>query len=506
MEETTNEDTVLGVVLLTRHGDRTTFFQNPRTYAASQTSITPLGEQQEFELGALLRSLYLDQDSPTFIEGISPSTSVVRPDQIIARADAGDEGGVIFDSTIALLQGLFPATHLSNITLANGTTVISPLGGYQYVPVETVEPDQDVSLQGFTSCNTLNIHTAGFYRSERFKEKARESREFLSKLAPFLDGRPATLENMVFDYVNVQSIHNATYAQLLPPTFLEQARDLANFHEHGVFTDTDLDGIGNIAARTVLPSILTAFKRIANPFNALKFHYSSVSYKPFLSLFNMIGVNENGEIPPAIVNYAAAVVFEIRLPSRTSHTTRLDSSESESESQSHSGLEGPLGLEPVVRFKFKNGTDDETFVSHPMSFSGWNPGVVASRENIRDVPLSVFIRAFEDVSIQSKPEWCRVCGQTIARGCDELLCHSASQSSIASESQEGTFSRSVFKTWLVGGVESSGTSALAVFVVLFAVVTVFWGVRCGRGRKSEVVTRDEKAKRDVSLQETHAKN
>ena len=45
--------------------------------------------------------------------------------------------------------------------------------------------------------------------------------------------------------MNVQSIHNATFANRLPPTFLEQARDLANYHEYGVFTDPELDGIGN---------------------------------------------------------------------------------------------------------------------------------------------------------------------------------------------------------------------------------------------------------------------
>lgn len=45
--------------------------------------------------------------------------------------------------------------------------------------------------------------------------------------------------------MNVQSIHNATFANALPPTFLAQARDLANYHEYGVFSDPSLGGIGN---------------------------------------------------------------------------------------------------------------------------------------------------------------------------------------------------------------------------------------------------------------------
>ena len=31
---------------------------------------------------------------------------------------------------------------------------------------------------------------------------------------------------------------------------MEQARDLANYHEHAVFTDPELDGIGNIAGQS----------------------------------------------------------------------------------------------------------------------------------------------------------------------------------------------------------------------------------------------------------------
>ena len=45
--------------------------------------------------------------------------------------------------------------------------------------------------------------------------------------------------------MNVQSIHNKTFADRLPPTFLAQARDLANYHEYGVFSDPSFTGIGN---------------------------------------------------------------------------------------------------------------------------------------------------------------------------------------------------------------------------------------------------------------------
>ena len=49
----------------------------------------------------------------------------------------------------------------------------------------------------------------------------------------------------IFDFVNVNYVHNETFAYRLPPSYLEQAQALADFHEHGVFTDQQPNGIGN---------------------------------------------------------------------------------------------------------------------------------------------------------------------------------------------------------------------------------------------------------------------
>ena len=133
---------------------------------------------QEQDLGAFLRATYLDPSSPTVIEGISADVADI--DQLDVRADAGGEGAVILTSVQGLLQGLFPPTTDNNITLANGTTVVAPLGGYQAIPgsfpslnsgktmftrwlstVESVEPNEDISLEGFTSCpvSRESLHT-----------------------------------------------------------------------------------------------------------------------------------------------------------------------------------------------------------------------------------------------------------------------------------------------------------------------------------------------------------
>jgi lysosomal acid phosphatase len=89
---------------------------------------------QAYLLGSILRKEYFDESSPNYIHNVR--TDLVNLDQVHARIKNGGEGRVVFDSTIALLQGLFPPTQSNTIVLANDTAVTAPLGGYQYVPGE----------------------------------------------------------------------------------------------------------------------------------------------------------------------------------------------------------------------------------------------------------------------------------------------------------------------------------------------------------------------------------
>ncbi len=101
---------------------------------------------QAFQLGSILRKEYFDESSPNYIRNVH--TKLVDLDQVHARIKNGGEGRVVFDSTIALLQGLFPPTPANTIVLANETAITAPLGGYQYVPGGCYihETDRIVSL------------------------------------------------------------------------------------------------------------------------------------------------------------------------------------------------------------------------------------------------------------------------------------------------------------------------------------------------------------------------
>lgn len=105
---------------------------------------------EAFQLGQHLRKLYLNSESSSYIRGIH--SDLVDLNEVAVRVKVGGEGAAVFDSAIALLQGLYPPNPNNKITLANETTVTAPLNGYQYIPVETVEPTNDRSLEPWTDC------------------------------------------------------------------------------------------------------------------------------------------------------------------------------------------------------------------------------------------------------------------------------------------------------------------------------------------------------------------
>lgn len=188
---TTLTSTLLGVVLLTRHGDRQGFYQSANSYSASGTVITPLGSLQHYQSGLALQKRYASNDSAhTDIANLAwPVPSLT---QIDAKADSS-EGQVILDSAYAFFQGLFPATNESSIELANGTTVTSPLGGYTYIPVESIEPEDSFVFEGYTECPAFTNRTTNAYLTPEFKARANESAAFMAEIKPLVSGRNTTL-------------------------------------------------------------------------------------------------------------------------------------------------------------------------------------------------------------------------------------------------------------------------------------------------------------------------
>ncbi|KAG1845434.1 phosphoglycerate mutase-like protein [Suillus tomentosus] len=376
MVNTTTAAGLIGVVLLARHGDRTAYYQDPATYNSTQAYITPLGEQQEFELGSFLRNIYLNPDSPSFIQNIS--TDVADINQLAVRADAGG-GNVILNSAYALLQGLYPSTQESEITLANGTTVLSPLGGYQYVPVQSLEYWQSPSLTSWMDCEYFQSHLNRTYASSAWLNMSATAAPFLTALKPYLGGVSNNFTNMwnIYDHVNVQYTYNKTYYETLPPTFLQQARYYADWAQHSVFTDSTSASIGQVAIRTLLPEIFWALGNMTKTSNKVKMNIQEVDYKPFISLFNVTNATLTDPDISGIANYASVVALELSQDSQGQYE---------------------------VSMKFKNGTEDSQFRQLEMFGN-------------TSITFDKFVQVLDTTTINSTNNWCFSCNQTVLRGC-----------------------------------------------------------------------------------------
>lgn len=180
----------------------------------------------------------------------------------------------------------------------------------------------------------------------------------------------------IFDFMNVQSIHNASFHNLLDSSWLPMAQELASFHEWITFTDTTPNGIGNIDGQTMLPSVISALNMISNSSNPLKLHYSAISYKPFISIVNMtadpahpIGYQDLGG---GLTNYASALLFEV------------------------------YNNDSIV-MKYKNGTSDNTF--HTLALN-------SSLNTVQG-----FSKSLSPFGINNTLAWCNACQNKVDRGC-----------------------------------------------------------------------------------------
>lgn len=84
----------------------------------------------------------------------------------------------------------------------------------------------------WVNCPVWTNRTNDFYKSPEFLAVEADNQDFLNSLKPIVGNRSIALSNMynLFDFLNVQSIHNATFAAEVNATgsnTLARARDLA---------------------------------------------------------------------------------------------------------------------------------------------------------------------------------------------------------------------------------------------------------------------------------------
>ncbi|KAF8333105.1 phosphoglycerate mutase-like protein [Cantharellus anzutake] len=375
---------VIGVLVLSLFGDRIATYDDPTTYRMSSVNITTLGQTQEYRLGQLLWQTYFNHTSLSYLGDPSPISALVASGAVRFDADMGGQGHVIYDSAVALSQGMWPPVNIRDvpsITLANGSTIKSPLGGFRFTSINQIHPWDDVSLEGWLECPNFETAMQSFYSSSGFRQVEKDNEEFLSSLSYWVGNRSTSLSDIknLYDYLSIRYIHDAAFSSVLPSGVLNKARQLASYHESGVYTSTDLNSTHNVPGRALLPKILNAIEGIANKSNPLKFYSMSLSHQPLMSLLSMMGVSESYANLTGLFSQAGSIALEVR--------TDND------------------GENPFIQFLLKNGTSDPHYSGYALF--GGSP----------DISVSKFESMLQPFGLSTLSSWCGLCGTHITRGC-----------------------------------------------------------------------------------------
>lgn len=176
-------ETVLGVYVFHRHGDRTSKSYPP-------TGLTPLGADQVYTSGSFYRNRYVSKDGSDKISTLSDGAAVLSQLSVTSPKD-----GVLHNSATTFLQGLYPPRgDAGNETLANGKSVQAPLGGYQYIPVDAIsdaatieKAENNAWLQGNTGCTNAEVSSKAYFDSADFSKTAADSKDFYQSLLPVIN-------------------------------------------------------------------------------------------------------------------------------------------------------------------------------------------------------------------------------------------------------------------------------------------------------------------------------
>lgn len=181
LSSTAVAETVLGVYIFSRHGDRTAKETPP-------TALTDLGYSEIFTSGSWFRSQYIANNATSQIAGIEPN--VVKLSQLAVSAPLDN---VLMNSATGFVQGLYPpvGSSLGSEQLRNGSTVQSPLNGYQIIPIaETTNSagsESSVWLQGAGNCLNAETSSNEYFSSDEFSALLQSTQYFYDGLEPMIN-------------------------------------------------------------------------------------------------------------------------------------------------------------------------------------------------------------------------------------------------------------------------------------------------------------------------------
>ncbi|KAK3715422.1 hypothetical protein LTR37_007150 [Vermiconidia calcicola] len=452
LSQTRNDETILGVYMLHRHGDRTAKITAP-------ANLTDLGYRQVYTSGEYYRNRYIAEDSTYRISGINSDVVLQSQLQVSAPIDA-----VLQNSATGFLQALYPPVGASANTeaLRNGAKVTAPMEGYQLVPIGVAESgsgsEDSTWLQGTSDCARAEISSNQYFSSDEFNEMMSQTEDFYSRLLPVISGEfnetTANFEDAytIFDYINVATIHNATISSehLLDEETLSQLRTLADNHEWNLAYNAS-NRIRAVAGMTLAAQIVQFLETTIEDAGAetgQKLGVQFGAYATFAAFFGLADLHSVDVDFTGVTDYASSMVFEM-------FTKTSDAVTAENYPSEH---------DIYVRFLYHNGTATEDSPPTPYPLFG------SGREALSWTDFSSSMNEF---ALGDTGSWCVACGNFTGECAAYNSDPSGSGSDTVSENEESC-SNGMSAT--VNGVIGALVT-LAVILGLEALVILIFGLR-----------------------------
>ncbi|KAL4787049.1 histidine phosphatase superfamily [Aspergillus varians] len=404
-------ETVLGAYVFARHGDRTAKIMK-------STQLTDLGYNQVHMTGSAYHARYINSSSDQYIDGISED--VVKLSQLTASAPVD---AVLQNSATGFLQGVYPPVgSVASQELANGTTVESPLNGYQLIPLSLIDSgsssEDSTWLQSTTDCDNAIVSSNDYYTSELYTSLLDSTKDFYKSLAPLINTSfsesDMTFKNAyaIFDYLNVGYIHNTT--NVPTDSQLQQAFLLANIEQYNLAYNST-ESIRAVAGSTLAAEMLKGLNETVTSNGKVKLHIEFGSYGTFLSYFGLAQLPAADNAFTGIPDYASSMVWEL-----------VTNSTSDS---------FPDTKDISVRFGFHNGTLTSSDSLEEYHLYG---------QSSTTIPWSTFVEQTKKIAIMTTKEWCQACGNTGGQcSSDDSTGSDDSASTTESASGSGGISKAV---------------------------------------------------------------
>ncbi|VEU23266.1 DEKNAAC104396 [Brettanomyces naardenensis] len=372
----------VGTFIFGRHNDRV---------AKPAVVLTNLGAQEQVESGTFYRGRYFglnDTSSSDFvIEGLNDQGVFVYGETY----SQCPSDTVIEYSQLSFLQGLYPPTTdtesnktLSNSMdsgLSNGTEVTAPFNGYQYVfmDVQGETSDDYYHIKGDVNCPSSDAAIQDWEDGDYFKSMNESTLDFYQSLSEILPAKKFPLSTLnfgnamnIFDFMNVNFIHNEELAKEYNETLLHKVALLADQAQWGISYDKS-EPLSNftIGGRAVLGAVysyLNTTKVVGSPY----INYFTGSFNNMYQIDSLLQLNELSDNFTGMPDYGATYVWDL--------------------------LQDSAG-DYYVMFSFKNGTkDDDVLVTYPTFGTGKTV-----------LTWSEFEDSITKVGISELGDWCNAC-------------------------------------------------------------------------------------------------